>query len=329
MALEGDLEQVGWWKKKLPGYSPQTYKSLTQVAEDVINYDLITALVAHISAECEEGAILIFLPGLAEITRCYEDLLGASQVGYGHGESPLMLFPLHSSLSTSENGSCAAPRPLPARRAPHTRRHARVVHQHARCEPRMHRARAAHAPRTPGPRALRPTLHRPARVRAEGASTSNLRLPSCSSSSWTRPLALACPGLRTRLPPSAAPIMSSSAPRLAFAMIAFLMHVKVPHGPTRTHQQFVGTKPATASCNISFKNDGGHGCGPTGSAGGGGGQGGCAARVTPCACMRQQPCVLLLPPPDHFSLVSTQCCGNPRLPLNNYNFLVQRVNVAK
>lgn len=32
---------------------------------------------------------------------------------------------------------------------------------------------------------------------------------------------------------------------------------------------------------------------------------------------------------DHFSLVSTQCCGNPRLPLNNYNFLVQRVNVAK
>jgi hypothetical protein len=32
---------------------------------------------------------------------------------------------------------------------------------------------------------------------------------------------------------------------------------------------------------------------------------------------------------DYFSLVSTQCCGNPRLPLNNYNFLVQRVNVAK
>ena len=78
MALEklddgsGAQDSPLWWKQQLPGYSMRTYESLTRVADDMINYELIAHLLEHICFKCPEGAVLVFLPGLAEITRLYE-----------------------------------------------------------------------------------------------------------------------------------------------------------------------------------------------------------------------------------------------------------------
>ena len=44
-------------------YGPSTRRNLARVDENRIDYDLLEELVAHIHASCEEGAILVFLPG--------------------------------------------------------------------------------------------------------------------------------------------------------------------------------------------------------------------------------------------------------------------------
>lgn len=44
------------------------------VDESIINYEAITSLLEYITVNFEEGAILVFLPGLAEITKMLEAL---------------------------------------------------------------------------------------------------------------------------------------------------------------------------------------------------------------------------------------------------------------
>eukprot|EP00960_Hanusia_phi_P002215 63548-Hanusia_phi.AAC.1 len=96
---EENKDDVSWWRRKLVGYSEQTYLNLTRVEEETINYELIVLLVEKLcEQEDEEGAILIFLPGLAEITRLYEELTARrEQLGSGW-----VIYPLHSSLSSEE-----------------------------------------------------------------------------------------------------------------------------------------------------------------------------------------------------------------------------------
>lgn len=62
-----------------------------------ISYDLITTLVQHIDRELgdKDGAILIFLPGVAEIDRCINSIVACS-------ERRFMALPLHASLSPAE-----------------------------------------------------------------------------------------------------------------------------------------------------------------------------------------------------------------------------------
>ncbi|XP_033106409.1 putative ATP-dependent RNA helicase DHX57 isoform X2 [Anneissia japonica] len=88
-------------------YTKSTIKSLSILDHDKINYDLIEGLISWIVAgEHEfpkEGAILVFLPGLAEITMLF-DRLKASM------SSPkctirYKLVPLHSSLSSEDQNS--------------------------------------------------------------------------------------------------------------------------------------------------------------------------------------------------------------------------------
>lgn len=45
-------------------YSPATRKNLARLDENRIDYDLLDDLVCHLAAGNEEGAILVFLPGL-------------------------------------------------------------------------------------------------------------------------------------------------------------------------------------------------------------------------------------------------------------------------
>ncbi|KAF5733174.1 ATP-dependent RNA helicase putative isoform 1 [Tripterygium wilfordii] len=78
-------------------YSEQTQRNLKRLNEDVIDYDLLEDLVCHIDKTCSEGAILIFLPGLAEIHMLLDRLAASYQFG---GPSADWILPLHSSLAS-------------------------------------------------------------------------------------------------------------------------------------------------------------------------------------------------------------------------------------
>lgn len=81
-----------------PEYSSATISSLAIVDESVINYELIAELVEHICLHNDEGAILLFLPGMMEITKTIEELYKKELFQ----SSKTVIYPLHSSLSTSE-----------------------------------------------------------------------------------------------------------------------------------------------------------------------------------------------------------------------------------
>lgn len=53
--------------------------------EEEINYELIEELIMKIGRDYEEGGILVFLPGLMEITTLYEQLLSNR---YHHPHDP-------------------------------------------------------------------------------------------------------------------------------------------------------------------------------------------------------------------------------------------------
>ena len=67
--------------------------------EHVVNLDLIEEILGHIDEMGEEGAVLVFLPGFADITT----LLGTLQASRRFGDqSKFRILPLHSSLSPAE-----------------------------------------------------------------------------------------------------------------------------------------------------------------------------------------------------------------------------------
>jgi ATP-dependent RNA helicase DHX57 len=111
---EGGEDSPLWWKRELPGYSMRTYESLTRVADEGINYELIAQLLEHICFNCGQGAVLVFLPGLAEITRLYEDISDEHASTLAR-DGNITIFPLHSSL-TSADQKLVFERPPPGQR---------------------------------------------------------------------------------------------------------------------------------------------------------------------------------------------------------------------
>jgi ATP-dependent RNA helicase DHX36 len=79
-------------------YNAKVIQSLSIVDETVINYELLADLLEHIALESDEGAILVFLPGFMEITKAIDEMHRKPFF-----QSPqVIIHPLHSSLSTSE-----------------------------------------------------------------------------------------------------------------------------------------------------------------------------------------------------------------------------------
>jgi HrpA-like RNA helicase len=81
-----------------PKYDSKTIHSLSIVDESVINFELVADLLEHLSVHGEEGAILVFMPGLAEITNTIDELRKKELFQ----SDKVVIYPLHSSLSTSE-----------------------------------------------------------------------------------------------------------------------------------------------------------------------------------------------------------------------------------
>ncbi|KAL9451593.1 hypothetical protein AB3S75_013205 [Citrus x aurantiifolia] len=78
-------------------YSEQTQQNLKRLNEDVIDYDLLEDLVCHVDETCGEGAILVFLPGVAEIHILLDRLAASYRFG---GPSSDWLLALHSSVAS-------------------------------------------------------------------------------------------------------------------------------------------------------------------------------------------------------------------------------------
>ncbi|XP_063993433.1 putative ATP-dependent RNA helicase DHX57 [Diachasmimorpha longicaudata] len=89
---------------RYPGLSMQTYKNLYVMDQEKINYDLLEKILEWIvdgdHDYPREGSILVFLPGLAEITSLRDALNHNSILCPRNGKCRIL--PLHSSLSTEE-----------------------------------------------------------------------------------------------------------------------------------------------------------------------------------------------------------------------------------
>jgi ATP-dependent RNA helicase DHX29 len=86
---------------KLPGYSPATRDALANYDEYAIDYDLIVSLIEVVAYDPQlsrfSSAVLVFLPGIAEI-RQLNDLLG----GHPSFNRQWLIYPLHSTISSED-----------------------------------------------------------------------------------------------------------------------------------------------------------------------------------------------------------------------------------
>ena len=111
-------------RKYYSEYDETTMRQLQIVDENCVNLDLIEQLVTHIAEDYEEGAILVFLPGMGEI-KALHDRLRASLYENEHrapssqedddDKNPppkYLLVPLHSTL-TAEEQKRAFSKPAP------------------------------------------------------------------------------------------------------------------------------------------------------------------------------------------------------------------------
>lgn len=81
------------------GYSQRTKNNLAKLNEDTIDFDLLEDLIMHIDQTGENGAILVFLPGMGDILSLVDRLAASEHFG---GVSSDWILPLHSSVSVIE-----------------------------------------------------------------------------------------------------------------------------------------------------------------------------------------------------------------------------------
>ncbi|KAH7149728.1 P-loop containing nucleoside triphosphate hydrolase protein [Dactylonectria estremocensis] len=90
--------------KSLAGYSTKTRASLAQFDEYRIDFDLIVQLIANVATNDDlhsfSKAILVFLPGIAEIRTLNDALLGDPRFS-----KEWLVYPLHSTIATEDQES--------------------------------------------------------------------------------------------------------------------------------------------------------------------------------------------------------------------------------
>ena len=87
-----------------PDFDPSKYEhcsrntrlSLSRLDESVIDYDLIEELLAYVDDTTDHGAILVFLPGIGEVTGLLDRLASSPRF------KEAVLTPLHSALTNAE-----------------------------------------------------------------------------------------------------------------------------------------------------------------------------------------------------------------------------------
>jgi ATP-dependent RNA helicase DHX36 len=85
-------------RRRYSNYSANVIGSLEIVDESIINYELLAQLLLYIVDNEENGAVLVFLPGIMEISKAMDEIRRIEKF-----QTPAFrIFPLHSSLSTAE-----------------------------------------------------------------------------------------------------------------------------------------------------------------------------------------------------------------------------------
>lgn len=90
-----------------PNHPETVHEVLKRLNEHAINIDLICELIAYIDVELEEGAILIFVPGIVEITAIVRQLEISRQLD----PERFVLLSLHSTLTSKEQQAVFRPVP--------------------------------------------------------------------------------------------------------------------------------------------------------------------------------------------------------------------------
>ena len=92
-----------------PAYNPESFtdcsmrtrRNLMRLNEEKIDYELIQSLLVHIDENFDEGAVLVFLPGMAEINNLYDQLTSSYHFGKEAAKRD-WIMPLHSNISPEE-----------------------------------------------------------------------------------------------------------------------------------------------------------------------------------------------------------------------------------
>lgn len=101
--LEAEIETLSKpdLLKTLGQYSPRTRNTLSQLDEYRIEFDLIVQLISRIATDPNlvpfSNAILVFLPGIAEIRTLNDMILGDKQFS-----SDWLVYPMHSTIASEE-----------------------------------------------------------------------------------------------------------------------------------------------------------------------------------------------------------------------------------
>jgi len=106
---DDERDEAGTAMVTFENYSTQTQKTMKQLDEWEINYDLIVELLLKIAQSSEyqfySKAILIFLPGLAEIRKLNDMLLGHPFFHGFKNDAPggkWVVYPLHSTIANED-----------------------------------------------------------------------------------------------------------------------------------------------------------------------------------------------------------------------------------
>lgn len=102
-ASRDEVAVIDWKRERKFSAGDGSTTTLNEKENALVPFGLVACTIAHIAKTSKEGAVLVFLPGLAEIQRV-ENTLMQNNLGVNFGDqSKIKIFMLHSSLAASQN----------------------------------------------------------------------------------------------------------------------------------------------------------------------------------------------------------------------------------
>ena len=102
-AAGGSDRSVIDWKRERKVSSDGEFTVVNEKENALVPVGLVTCTVAHIARTTQEGAVLVFLPGLEEIVKVEEDLRNRTSLGVNFNEeSKFKVYKLHSSIQDAQ-----------------------------------------------------------------------------------------------------------------------------------------------------------------------------------------------------------------------------------